>query len=395
VGQFAPDAVLDAIPLQIATATRLTVCSGQPADFAGIASVLLAEVTLTPGDGNGDFVVGDGDADGRKVRVAAQSALEIDASGAATHVALDDGSDLLFVTTCTSQALTAGGTVSVPAWDVEVGEPAGGAQVRAGFIYPGTAEFEQTTPHPELTTQLVWNQTLSGATVPAASEGLIFVWWSRPLAMQQSFWSGLFHAAYSDDFGTDVQPLRYMGMHPYPVPPNGPATENPWEISAMGGDNYINDQSAQANISEWDRKYWHVGLCVPNGGDVDYYFYYDYGNLPARYIPVLEDDKSDPTAANRAIIQGDAPWNIGNERFNGALSTPHVMVVGALSVSAMLAIADTAIADPFDPSLDELTWYVNPYPTSNSDISDKSGNGNDPIWVIGEEETTPALYQEE
>jgi hypothetical protein len=34
-------------------------------------------------------------------------------------VCLDDGTTLLQVTTCTSQALTAGGTVDVPAYDIE------------------------------------------------------------------------------------------------------------------------------------------------------------------------------------------------------------------------------------------------------------------------------------
>jgi hypothetical protein len=32
-------------------------------------------------------------------------------------------SALLYVTTCTSQALTAGNTVTVPAWDIEIADP--------------------------------------------------------------------------------------------------------------------------------------------------------------------------------------------------------------------------------------------------------------------------------
>lgn len=115
--------VLDAALDKIATATRLTVCSGEPADLAGIAAVLLADVTLVPGDGNGDYVVGDGDASGRKVRVQAQSAIPVDASGTATHVCLDDGTTLLAVTTCDSAAITSGGNVSMPAFDVEVADP--------------------------------------------------------------------------------------------------------------------------------------------------------------------------------------------------------------------------------------------------------------------------------
>lgn len=115
--------VLDAALAEIATAVTLTVCSGEPADFAGIAAVALADVTLTAGDGNGDYTIADGDTDGRKVTVTQQADVPIDTSGTATHVALDDGATLQYVTTCTSQALTDTGTVTVPAWDVEIADP--------------------------------------------------------------------------------------------------------------------------------------------------------------------------------------------------------------------------------------------------------------------------------
>jgi hypothetical protein len=118
-----PDTVFDQMLAKIATGTRLMVCSGQPANFAGIAAVALADVTMTAGTGNGDYTIGDGDTNGRKVRVEQQSSVPIDTSGTATHISIDDGSILLYVTTCTSQALTSGGTVTVPAWDVELADP--------------------------------------------------------------------------------------------------------------------------------------------------------------------------------------------------------------------------------------------------------------------------------
>lgn len=121
-----PDDVLDTFLDEIALADTLYVCSGQPANFAGIAAVALADVTLTPGDGNGDFAIGNGDTNGRKVAVAQQSAVPIDSSGTANHIVLADAANsrLLYVTTCTAQALTSGGTVTVPAWDVEIADPA-------------------------------------------------------------------------------------------------------------------------------------------------------------------------------------------------------------------------------------------------------------------------------
>lgn len=120
MAKFVDDSVMDAGLAKIATATRQVVTSAQPANFAGIAAVALADVTLTPGVGSGDFTVANGDVSGRKLTVLAQSGVNVDTSGTATHVCLDDGTTLLHVTTCTSQALTSGNTVNVPAYDHEI-----------------------------------------------------------------------------------------------------------------------------------------------------------------------------------------------------------------------------------------------------------------------------------
>lgn len=102
--------------------TRMTVCSTQPTTYTeGNATFALADVTMA----SGDFTIANGDTSGRKVTVAAKSAFTVDTSGTAQHVALLDvtNSKLLYVTTCTSQALTAGNTVSTPAWKAELADP--------------------------------------------------------------------------------------------------------------------------------------------------------------------------------------------------------------------------------------------------------------------------------
>lgn len=114
-----PNAVLDATLDAIAGATRITVCSGEPADYAGIAAVMLADGVVS----SGDFSVGDGSPSGRTLTVSARSDLDVDASGTATHVALDDGSALLAVTTVAPQALTAGNTVTIGSWTVTLSDP--------------------------------------------------------------------------------------------------------------------------------------------------------------------------------------------------------------------------------------------------------------------------------
>lgn len=105
-------------------ATRLTVCSTQPTTYTeAITTNKLADVDIDSTDFTGPA---DGDTSGRKITVNAQSGVTVDSSGTAAHVALVDvsGTKLLYVTTCTSQALVATSTVDVPAWDIEIADPA-------------------------------------------------------------------------------------------------------------------------------------------------------------------------------------------------------------------------------------------------------------------------------
>lgn len=118
----APDIVLDAPADVIDQSNIMHLCSAEPANYAGIAAVSLADVAMTV---NTDYTKANGDTSGRKVTVAAKSTVTVDASGTATHVALASTGDstLRYVTTCTSQAVTSGNTVNFPAWDIETADP--------------------------------------------------------------------------------------------------------------------------------------------------------------------------------------------------------------------------------------------------------------------------------
>lgn len=125
MAKAAPDIIMDGALDVIATATRMIACSAQPTTYTEAnATYALADVTMA----GGDFTKANGDTSGRKVTMGAKSGVLIDASGTATHVALVRVSDstLIYVTTCTSQALTANGsnTVNFPAWDIEIADPA-------------------------------------------------------------------------------------------------------------------------------------------------------------------------------------------------------------------------------------------------------------------------------
>jgi len=100
--------------------SHMVVLSASATTSATIASAALASAA-TP---SGDYTQGVGDTSGVKVTIATHSGCTIDASGTATHICLYDlGDTWCYQTTCTSQALTSG-TVDIPAWDVEILDPA-------------------------------------------------------------------------------------------------------------------------------------------------------------------------------------------------------------------------------------------------------------------------------
>lgn len=120
MGKAVTDGFLDGMADLLAACTAYNICTAEPTSIAECDSLSLIPVhTLT----GGDFTKANGDTSGRKITVAQQASLSIDATGTATHVAINDGTDF-YVTTCTSQLLTSGGTVTGPAFDIEVLDPA-------------------------------------------------------------------------------------------------------------------------------------------------------------------------------------------------------------------------------------------------------------------------------
>lgn len=101
--------------------TRMVLCNAEPTTYTeGNATFALADVTMA----SGDFTAAN-DVSGRKLTVAAKSAVPVDASGTSTHVCLLDVSNtkLLYVTTHTSQALTSGNTANIATWKINLQDP--------------------------------------------------------------------------------------------------------------------------------------------------------------------------------------------------------------------------------------------------------------------------------
>lgn len=106
----------------INNSNKLVVCETAPVSFA--------EANLAKGSGGkklgeynvvgGDFTKANGDVSGRKLTCGAQTGNNVDVSGDADHFALidTDNSELLSVTPCATQTLTAGNPFNTQAFDV-------------------------------------------------------------------------------------------------------------------------------------------------------------------------------------------------------------------------------------------------------------------------------------
>jgi len=127
MGKLVCDEVLDAALQYIEdNADYITVCEGAPTTYehahsdkgTGAGKALANAVPSFTGPAEGD-------ANGRKTTVDEEAAMTVDFSGAADHVALCDVGNtlLMYVTTCTEQALVAANTVTIPAWDIEIADP--------------------------------------------------------------------------------------------------------------------------------------------------------------------------------------------------------------------------------------------------------------------------------
>lgn len=123
MGKSVANAVLDAALNYIKNnVTRQVLCSAEPTTYTEAnATYALADVTMAAGD----FTVADGDVSGRKVTVAAKTAVPVDSTGTVTHSALLDVANtaLLFVTTTPSQGVSSGGTVDIGSWKDEILDP--------------------------------------------------------------------------------------------------------------------------------------------------------------------------------------------------------------------------------------------------------------------------------
>jgi hypothetical protein len=252
-----------------------------------------------------------------------------------------------------------------------------------GLDFPGsvgvkaTMRFKFTNPH---------NNGLPIYGV--GGRGVTYIWRAYP-RQQDGYYTAFFWG--NDDGQNNLNTFRwksingnstreadtYYGTHPYPRRSN--RSLHDWEISVEEED-YVNGQVV------YDRWYTQA-LRVWSAANRKFHeFYWDLPNTDPRHLVSHVSPGSwgtiNPPAP--ALTWGDAPWAPGKEVWKGILRGIQIYS-GLLSVSDVLREASNPLSTSTGTN---NIWYLNMNPTP-LDISDKSGRGQNPVWVGNER---PALY---
>ena len=248
----------------------------------------------------------------------------------------------------------------------------------AGLDFPGSAavsttmRFKFVDPH------------LHGLPIYGPNnQGVTYIWRAYP-RQQASYYTTFFWG--NDDGKGNVNTFwwdngaahSYYGAHPYPDPPPSGTNHN-WEIS-------IEENDFQNGVVVYNKWYTQALRVWSDGSGKHHIYYWDLPNTDASHI-VSRDSPSSwgtQTPPAPALTWGDAPWNPGNEVYDGIIRGVRVYNI-VLSESDMLSEATTPLSTTAGRN---NIWYLNMNPTP-SDITDKSGNGHNPTWVGSER---PGLY---
>ena len=215
--------------------------------------------------------------------------------------------------------------------------------------------------------------------------GVTYVW--RAFPRRQSGYYTAFFWGNDDGRGTmdtfvwdDRRADTYYGAHPYPrLPPNGSVHD--WEIS-------IEQEDYVRGAVDYDRWHTQVLRVWSDARGKHHQFYWDFPKTDARHrvTRVSPPDWGNRNPPAPALTWGDAPWNPGNEVWNGVLR-------GIQIYATRLSLDDVRaeVASPLSTAAGAASvWYLNLDPTPD-DITDKSGAGHDPMWVGPER---PALFSD-
>ncbi len=199
--------------------------------------------------------------------------------------------------------------------------------------------------------------------------------WRCNLRQQNSFYTIFF-------WGPDgaFTGAGYYGFCPYPDGGGGGSTHK-YEISANGAD--YTTGSPAVTYDAWRTM---AGRVSNSGTNLTFRFYYNLPNTSDYIETLINSYGAGFPPSGPGLTFGGAPWNTGNECLSGILR-------GIQVYDAALSEANILAAAALDYDADVLAlglnpWYLNMNPTP-TDITDKSGNGNDPAWKTA---NRPTLY---
>jgi hypothetical protein len=200
---------------------------------------------------------------------------------------------------------------------------------------------------------------------PPAAYPATYIWRTYP-RQQQSYYTAFFWGNNGAFHGEKT----YYGFHPYPDWETD--YTHYWEIATPPGRDIV---SAEHVV--YDRWYTQVAVSRTAGDDTETEFYWDWPD-PTRVVRHIGRVVDDPP--NPVLVVGDAPWNPGNEVWNGVLR-------GFQFYESALTLDEIA-SEIASPGSVRSPWYLNLNPKPE-DITDSSGRGNHPAWVGSER---PALW---
>jgi len=195
-----------------------------------------------------------------------------------------------------------------------------------------------------------------------------YIWRAYP-RQQQSYYTAFFWGNNGPFYGKKT----YYGFHPYPD--WNTTQQHYWEIASPPGGDFVSRHHVV-----YDRWYIQVAICTQIGNKTKEEYYWDWPNYK-RVIRHIGKKYSAPP--NPALIIGDAPWNQGNEVWDGVIR-------GFQFYNTSLTLEEIA-QEIASPGKIRTPWYMNLDPTPE-DISDKSVEKNNPSWVGPER---PSLWSGE
>src|SRR6266576_1522381 len=218
---------------------------------------------------------------------------------------------------------------------------------------------------------------------PLAIYPATYIWRAYP--RRQTYYYTTFFWG-NDDGNNDLSTFQwdggnsntFYGAHPYPIWPN--YTSHKWEIATDHGGDFL---SAEDVV--YDRWYTQALVAWSDGsGNKHTDFYWDLPDTSKVVSHTTGSIYGNTNPPVPALTFGDAPWNPGNEVYDGILRGIRVYSTN-LSMTDILSEASSPLSTSAGAA---KIWYLNMDPTP-SDISDKSGKGHNPSWVGSER---PSLY---